>query len=194
MKAIETVYNGYRCRSRAEARFMVMMDSLGIKYTYEPEGFEFKDGTRYLPDFYLDEQGAYLEIKGVMNEKDEHKIKQLCIESMADVFVGTPDLLFYVYTPGFYQFCEHGKIKTDVNTLIAVQSSAAIRKCAHCGKVYFKETCGAWDCEICGYYDGDAGFETLVDGEYGPESREGEKAICLAKGARFEHGEHCTIL
>ena len=67
MKAIETVYNGYRFRSRLEARWAVFFDSAGIRYQYEPEGFEvigFDDEViRYLPDFYLPDFGVYCEIK-----------------------------------------------------------------------------------------------------------------------------------
>ena len=55
IKAIETEYNGYRFRSRLEARWAVFFDAAKIKYEYEPEGFELADGTRYLPDFYLPE-------------------------------------------------------------------------------------------------------------------------------------------
>ena len=32
MKAIETEYNGYRFRSRLEARWAVFFDALGIEY------------------------------------------------------------------------------------------------------------------------------------------------------------------
>lgn len=119
MKAIETVYNGYRCRSRAEARWMILLDSLGISYTYEPEGYQFKDNTRYLPDFYLNDQDAYLEIKGLMQEKDEHKIEQLCIESESYVFCGMPDFKFYVYAPMYKQWYENGEMKTDFRTIVA---------------------------------------------------------------------------
>lgn len=52
VKAIETVYNGYRFRSRLEARWAVFLDQIGVPYAYEPEGYEF-DGIRYLPDFKL---------------------------------------------------------------------------------------------------------------------------------------------
>ena len=52
VKSIETVYNGYRFRSRLEARVAVLFDALGIEYQYEPEGFEYK-GDYYLPDFYV---------------------------------------------------------------------------------------------------------------------------------------------
>lgn len=66
MKAIETVYNGYRFRSRLEARWAVFFDSAGIRYQYEAEGFEVEgcDGPiRYLPDFYLPDFGVYCEVK-----------------------------------------------------------------------------------------------------------------------------------
>lgn len=53
IKAIETIYNGYRFRSRLEARWAVFFDALGVKYEYEPEGFELPSGKRYLPDFKI---------------------------------------------------------------------------------------------------------------------------------------------
>jgi len=64
LKPIETRYNGYRFRSRLEARWAVFMDALGIEYQYEPEGFDLGDGYYYLPDFYLPETKAWIEVKG----------------------------------------------------------------------------------------------------------------------------------
>ena len=52
-RAIETRYKGYRFRSRLEARWAVFFDALGLKWEYEPEGFELEGGVRYLPDFRL---------------------------------------------------------------------------------------------------------------------------------------------
>ena len=49
---IETEYQGVKFRSRLEARWAVFFDRLGVKWLYEPEGFELPSG-RYLPDFYL---------------------------------------------------------------------------------------------------------------------------------------------
>jgi hypothetical protein len=63
IKPIETYYNGYRFRSRLEARWAVFFDAAGIKYQYEEQGFE-KDGQKYLPDFYLPELDVYAEVKG----------------------------------------------------------------------------------------------------------------------------------
>lgn len=94
MKAIETHYNGYRFRSRLEARWAVFFDTLGVRYEYEPEGFELDDGTWYLPDFRvkcygtrgdfdMDPFDLYIEVKGHMTEEDAHKIR---------MFSGTTDL------------------------------------------------------------------------------------------------------
>ena len=63
IKAIETVYNGYRFRSRLEARWAVFFDAMGIRYEYEPEGFKLENGECYLPDFYLPEMRIYVEVK-----------------------------------------------------------------------------------------------------------------------------------
>ena len=75
IKPIETVYNGYRFRSRLEARWAVFFDTIGARYEYEPQGFEFEDGTRYLPDFYLPDCDRWIEVKGRMTPVDEHKIE-----------------------------------------------------------------------------------------------------------------------
>lgn len=68
IKPIETVYNGYRFRSRLEARWAVFFDAAGIKYQYEPEGYEVnhwqgEQPIRYLPDFYLPDYGCWAEVK-----------------------------------------------------------------------------------------------------------------------------------
>lgn len=68
MKAIETIYNGYRFRSRLEARWAVFFDEMGIKYEYEPQGYRLDDGKCYLPDFYLPDLSYFVEVKG----KNDH--------------------------------------------------------------------------------------------------------------------------
>lgn len=85
IRPIETVYNGYRFRSRLEARWAVFFDALGVKYEYEPEGFELPSGKKYLPDFRVKCWGKrgsydgppfdlYIEVKGHMTYKDAEKI------------------------------------------------------------------------------------------------------------------------
>lgn len=79
IKPIETEYNGYLFRSKLEAQWAVVFDSLGIRYEYEPEGFELEDGTRYLPDFYFPDQYTYGEVKpdrpGALEELFDKSLK-----------------------------------------------------------------------------------------------------------------------
>lgn len=101
IKPIETVYNGYRFRSRLEARWAVLFDALGIKYEYEPEGYEFPNGKKYLPDFVLHggeercPDPLYVEVKGQMTMDDAEKIR---------AFAGMCPKYKYVLT---CESCEH---------------------------------------------------------------------------------------
>lgn len=65
IKPKETVFNGYRMRSRLEARWAVFFTELGIQWEYEFEGFDLSDGKGYLPDFYLPtfSGGCWCEVK-----------------------------------------------------------------------------------------------------------------------------------
>ena len=86
LNAIETRYDGYKFRSRLEARWAVFFHTLGIEYEYEPEGFELPNGQRYLPDFKIKCWGCrgeifdkpfdlYIEVKGNMTYDDAVRIK-----------------------------------------------------------------------------------------------------------------------
>lgn len=82
IKPIETVYNGYRFRSRLEARWAVFFDTAYILYQYEPEGFDLR-GEYYLPDFYLPDFEIYVEIKPfdkkvLKHVGDHNKWEQKC--------------------------------------------------------------------------------------------------------------------
>lgn len=69
---IETRYAGHRFRSRLEARWAVCFDRLGIKWLYEPEGYQVgsPDPRPYLPDFWLPEPGIWVEVKGTEDQLD----------------------------------------------------------------------------------------------------------------------------
>lgn len=70
IKPIETIYKGYRFRSRLEARWAVFFDALGIEWEYEPEGFVLTDGTYYLPDFWLPKLKWFVEVKGNLTDQE----------------------------------------------------------------------------------------------------------------------------
>lgn len=183
MKAIETTYNGYRFRSRLEARVAVFMDEAKIKYVYEPEGFVFEDGTTYLPDFYLPDMDTFLECKGVMNEKDENKIDSLAKETGKEIVVIEPDLLPYI---AYHVDNLHDYFPFDKEEPGLITEDAFIGRCYRCKKIFFGSVNGSWHCRCCGYYDGNAGFDWLFSYDSKPDSYE---PIKKARSKRFEFGE-----
>jgi len=101
-RAILTRHKGYNFRSRLEARYSIFFDHLGVKWEYEPEGFELGNGLRYLPDFWLPEWDMWVEIKP--DEADDvtrEKARRLLETTGKPVYVtaGMPDrngVLFYL--------------------------------------------------------------------------------------------------
>lgn len=86
-KVIETRYNGYHFRSRLEARWAVFFDTLGIKYHYEPEGYDL-EGTWYLPDFWLPDYASFVEIKPTPpNTGEALKASQLALCTGKQVYI-----------------------------------------------------------------------------------------------------------
>jgi hypothetical protein len=105
IKAIETAYKGYRFRSRLEARWAVFFDVLGVKWEYELEGFEFGDGERYLPDFFLPgfetRAGLFVEVKP-QHDSDFSKAYRFAEEACVPILLaaGNPDLCDYTVAHG----------------------------------------------------------------------------------------------
>ena len=65
---IQTKAFGCLFRSRLEARCAVFLESMGLRWDYEPEGYELPSG-RYLPDFRVHKEGCpaghyWIECKG----------------------------------------------------------------------------------------------------------------------------------
>lgn len=103
---IETTWRGYRFRSRLEARWAVFFDALGLKWEYEPEGFELGDGMRYLPDFKVHYPGRgdwethsqWFEVKADPVTLSQQEWEKLVRFSQAHGLVlldGTPDVRMY---------------------------------------------------------------------------------------------------
>ncbi len=113
IKAIETRYNGYKFRSRLEARYAVFFDKFGMSWEYEPEGFslsnphqddscKFSSLINYLPDFRISLFGLIMwaEVKpeefcGI----ELYKANLLCCCDRRPVLllVGTPEIKPYSY-------------------------------------------------------------------------------------------------
>ncbi len=116
MKPIETAYNGYRFRSRLEARWAVFFDMLGIAYEYEKEGYHV-GSMWYLPDFWLPQQDCWIEIKGQKpNEQERHRAEALAKFTKKDVYlfsgpIPLPDSSFNEKGPmGCYEYGDGAEV------------------------------------------------------------------------------------
>lgn len=63
IKPIETVYKGYRFRSRLEARWAFFFDCIDMHWEYELEGFDLGALGYYLPDFWFPDFDCWGEVK-----------------------------------------------------------------------------------------------------------------------------------
>lgn len=91
---IQTRAYGCLFRSRLEARWAVFFTTLGIRWEYEPEGFDL-DGERYLPDFRVwTPQGGpiWYEIKPA-NITQDPKYARFARELNTDPYWGRSALL-----------------------------------------------------------------------------------------------------
>ncbi len=93
IKAIETTWNGYKFRSRLEARWAVYFTSLRIEFWYEPEGY-IVDGEPYLPDFWLPQVDMFAEVKPAEFTAKERK-KCSLLPNRCLLLVGPPDFRYY---------------------------------------------------------------------------------------------------
>lgn len=168
MDPIETEYNGYRFRSRLEARWAVFFDELDLSWDYEPEGFEFEDGTRYLPDFWLPVANSWIEIKGSTPTWEEvDAIYRLGIESdhCSLLISGDPANHTAIAIPGLQGNVGH----------------AELTQCRKCEALALDFGHDGWS------IIGDCPKECSVKGILRHESY--EEAATSARSARFEHGE-----
>ena len=162
IKPIETIYNGYRFRSRLEARWAVFFDRMGISYEYEKEGYQLENGEKYLPDFWLPDNNQFLEVKPTKFTKQERNKCVLLSKGTGFVVIladGIPDIKCYE------QIYYHPKECKEAFGFI----SPWIMLWYHKGEVGNWETSGTEE----DFYDG-----------YGCAY-----ACLMAKQARFEHGE-----
>lgn len=87
-KAIETEYNGFKHRSRIEARFAVFFFELGVSYSYEVEGYDLGEAGFFLPDFWLPDSETFVEIKAQKPTAEEiNKARAMHEQSGKDVVI-----------------------------------------------------------------------------------------------------------
>lgn len=167
IRAIETLFRGYRFRSRLEARYAVFFDMLGLQWDYELEGFDIR-GTWYLPDFYFPDLDTWGEVKpGDFTLQEYLLARQLpggCL-----IFSGIPDVRTYPLA-----HCHRNDRKYD-------------KLCGPYGcygALLVNLPRSVWKGRL--WMDYGEGFDICGDVSRGALIQ----AALAARGARFEHGEH----
>lgn len=168
--AIETHWNGFRFRSRLEARWAVLFSTLGIEFLYEPEGYHLSNGTPYLPDFYLPHVRMFAEVKP-KEFSHEEKIK-CCL--LADA-TKAPCLLL-AGQPDFKTYSAVHPIDPEINDRYETDYLLDIDW--HCRRYYDYEKRLFGNCQE--YWHGDLS-ELAFSDQY-------RNAVHLARSMRFEEG------
>ena len=191
IKAIETVYNGYRFRSRLEARWAVFFDALGIQYEYELEGFDLGAFGWYLPDFWLPQVNMWAEVKAGAFAKDErHKCEALALETKHPVLMleGAPAARNY-WACELEWFCE------DVGPDFTDTRAAPTRHIMYMDYL-LDERHRYWKTESRFYASTGVGPFEVINSQWNDhpvtcicEWCDPHGAIRAARQARFEHGE-----
>lgn len=199
IKAINTVYAGYKFRSRLEARWAVFFDAMHLDWEYEPEGFELESGARYLPDFRVKTPQG-------LDVWYEVKPRDILGDAKFEEFAGSVGRSALLSGDPVDHF---GRVHIHSNGLNA---QAAI--CPRCGMIktpgYGVEDFGdeyAYGCEPCdfetpcgGDNESEPGFLLndvrphkgwIICGasEYAAIKGAAERAAMKSRQARFEHGE-----
>lgn len=182
IKPIETIYKGYRFRSRLEARWAVFFDALNIRWEYEKEGWDI-NGKWYLPDFYLPELDLWIEVKpGIANEWPSDKIYNLLCKLWEENNYEIPfNIIWLKGTPG-YRDEQYSAYDWPYNGYVLGDSCYLWCECPKCGKIGMQFDGRA--ARICGgkcFPDSDK--------EYNTNTSRLISAYLKAQQARFEHGE-----
>jgi hypothetical protein len=96
-KARPTVYAGIQMRSRLEATFAEMTDSIGVMWEYEPRAYGAKGRRQYLPDFEIWlRDGKY---RYYVEVRPTPEMGYLAMERMTVIWESEPDAGLIVTTP-----------------------------------------------------------------------------------------------
>ena len=183
IKPIETIYKGYRFRSRLEARWAVFLDAIGADWEYEPEGFELENGIYYLPDFRIraNRRGRtpeefYLEVKGVPTREDGIK---------CELFSACYPVLIVGDIPRV-----HGYRDDYLLNYFNIDDDGYKVQCIRDSFIYIDGD--SYSCLLCASKGGGVGLygpDWYFDVDPPADEIKTINALNIARRARFEHGE-----
>lgn len=137
LKPRAALYAGVWFRSRLEATWAAYFQAHGMLWQYEERAFEFPDGTRYLPDFWLPDSRAWFEVKGQVDETDRLKILNL-----AEHAQHRDELVLVGGSPA-------GAVFGEVTPSGEFNEGVSFARCAHCDSW----TLSMAMCRYCGHVD-----------------------------------------
>jgi hypothetical protein len=189
IKPIETLYKGYRFRSRLEARWAVFFDVLGIKWEYEKEGYDLGEVGWYLPDFWLPQlydrvlnAGMWVEVKALEPTPEETvKVEELTAGTRHSSIIvwGMPNIGGMSTNgehDGWHQLTWHPPLD-ETDTCVGWDNYMVFHRCKACNSIKLEFDNDYHTCPKCG-------IDTCVkDYDFF------ETAANIARRARFEHGE-----
>lgn len=140
------IYDGIEMRSKMEARTAYVLDQLDIDWEYEPQSFFLQNGMTYIPDFYLPDLDTWIEVKGVMEDKDKKQIKLFNKEGKEIIVIMEDNLKFYGDNGNKYP-----------------NQPLYIGKCDNCGFYFFCGKYGSYHCRSCGTHNGDHDLKYYAD-------------------------------
>lgn len=183
VQVIETDYNGYRFRSRIEARWAIFFDACGLVWNYESEGFKLRNDNWFLPDFEIlnlrnkNNDRVWVEVKVNPLEEDLEKIKEFAFDENGKNQI---PILVLRYLPKSFKNKEDLKWMCDESKGTYFYNFITING----------ENTTAIPCIT------KKGFFELVTPDEADkiDFEKTNRAYNIAKSARFEHGETPEVL
>jgi len=146
VQVIPTKYHDTLFRSRLEARYAVLFDALRMPWQYEPEAFG-NGVIGYLPDFWLPEQGVYIEVKST-DEYDHAKVELAChaTEKPVVVVVGRPGLPKHM-SFGCVECTGDSTTAPFVHSFNGWDNFFLLAECPYCFRLGFTRSAQALKCD-----------------------------------------------
>lgn len=172
IKAIPTIYKGIRFKSRLEAAFAAFLDSMNIKWQYEPQSYVVnsyiaiggKVGAarrmiHYLPDFQLPELKIFVETKasnmaGIFWEDIGLPFFEDTLQKQNNVMIVSHTAAFLIDTLWASDETLH-QFATNIGECPA--DEIWLGMCPECDKWNILSNEGDHSCRACGCYEGDKG-------------------------------------